>query len=583
MILLGNGKSSWYQWDINQRIIITDIEIDQIEGQEIHFSSDVDTDTTAQVTIPYVENGIVYAPVPNILLTISGTIHIYLYVSNGTEAHTEVHKAVKVVAREKPSDYVYTETEVKTWEELNERLKNAVYYTPEERTEEEKAQARENIGVPQSDYTQNDSTKPDYIKNRPGGYLGEQNTYKLDITGVKQDGIDELTDVSVLQDDFMHMSSINVEISHSYGTINRTLTQREIGQYIINTYGAQIYGNAHLISPSQPDTGEDMALYKEMDSQSNYSIGWHVWATSVPSGDVEVCVVEKTMNAVRFDPEFIPWYASPTKDAVLYTAQSLTDDQKNHARANIGAGTPYTLPEASSDALGGIKADAAETADTQPVRIGVDGKLYTAPGGGGADISLGISGATAGQMAKVKAVDASGAPTAWEAGDAASGESEWRLIRDVQIEEDVTSVYISDDDDGNPFSLKKIACVIYSDGGTGMTSTAYMKCAFNTTSMTENRFLDIKDVFKPYGSHCALIFVTNFDGPFVYTECIKYGNNGKPFDNAGNTVFNYTSSSVGGLISAVAPAERLTSLLIYNDSSATLRAGSRIQLYGVKA
>lgn len=383
MILLGNGKSSWYQWDINQRIIITDIEIDQIEGQEIHFSSDVDTDTTAQVTIPYVENGIVYAPVPNILLTISGTIHIYLYVSNGTEAHTEVHKAVKVVAREKPSDYVYTETEVKTWEELNERLKNAVYYTPEERTEEEKAQARENIGVPQSDYTQNDITKPDHIKNRPGGYYEEQKTYKLDISAVKQDGIAELILVSILTDLFMHRSSIDVEIGYESGVIKRTLTQRYISEYIINQYGAQIYGNAHLIDASQPDTGEDMALYKEMDSQSNYSIGWHVWATSVPSGDVEVCVVEKTRSAVPFDQEFIPWYASPTKDAVLYTSQSLTEAQKAQARANIGAGTPYTLPEASSNALGGIKADSAEATDTQPVRIGGDGKLYTAPGGSG--------------------------------------------------------------------------------------------------------------------------------------------------------------------------------------------------------
>ena len=45
--------------------------------------------------------------------------------------------------------------------------------------------------------------------------------------------------------------------------------------------------------------------------------------------------------------------------------------------------TPYTLPEASPDAFGGIKADAAETADTQPVRKGTDGKLYTAPGGSG--------------------------------------------------------------------------------------------------------------------------------------------------------------------------------------------------------
>lgn len=304
--------------------------------------------------------------------------------------------------------------------------------------------------LPQADYTQNDSTKPDYIKNRPGGYLGEQKTYKLDISAVKQDGIDELTNVSVLQDDFMHMSSINVEISHSSGTINRTLTQREIGPYIINEYGAQIYGNAHLISPSQPDTGEDMALYKEMDSQSNYSIGWHVWATSVPSGDVEVCVVEKTRSAVRFDPEFIPWYASPTANSVLYTAQSLTEEQKAQARANIGAGTPYTLPEASPDALGGVKADAVEAADTQPVRIGTDGKLYTAPGGGGADISLGISGATAGQMAKVKTVDASGAPTAWEAWDDALP-----LLYHGKVSQEISGFEITEIG-GNPMSLSEV-------------------------------------------------------------------------------------------------------------------------------
>jgi len=41
----------------------------------------------------------------------------------------------------------------------------------------------------------------------------------------------------------------------------------------------------------------------------------------------------------------------------------------------------YTLPTATADALGGIKADPKTAADTQPVRIGEDGKLYTAPGG----------------------------------------------------------------------------------------------------------------------------------------------------------------------------------------------------------
>lgn len=100
------------------------------------------------------------------------------------------------------------------------------------------------------------------------------------------------------------------------------------------------------------------------------------------------------------------------RNAVLYTAQSLTEAQQAQARANIGAGTPYTLPEASPDALGGVKADAVEATDTQPVRKGTDGKLYTAPGG---DTSIGITGASAGQIPKVKAVDASGAPTEWKA------------------------------------------------------------------------------------------------------------------------------------------------------------------------
>lgn len=122
MILLGNGKSSWYQWDVNQKVILTDIELDQINNQEVHFSSEVDSDENALVTEPYIDNGIIYAPVPNNLLMISGTIHIYIYVSNGDEAHTRLHKAVKVIAREKPSDYVYTETEVKSYEHLNERI-----------------------------------------------------------------------------------------------------------------------------------------------------------------------------------------------------------------------------------------------------------------------------------------------------------------------------------------------------------------------------------------------------------------------------------------------------------------------------
>ena len=58
---------------------------------------------------------------------------------------------------------------------------------------------------------------------------------------------------------------------------------------------------------------------------------------------------------------------------------------------------------------------------------------------GGTDISLGLTAATVGQTIKVKAVDASGKPTAWEAVDAVGAET-WEKIADVAFTAD-TPVY----------------------------------------------------------------------------------------------------------------------------------------------
>lgn len=52
------------------------------------------------------------------------------------------------------------------------------------------------------------------------------------------------------------------------------------------------------------------------------------------------------------------------------------------------------------------------------------------------DLSLGITGATPGQIAKITAVDETGKPTAWEAVDmAGGGEKAWTKIIDVEITE----------------------------------------------------------------------------------------------------------------------------------------------------
>ena len=85
-----------------------------------------------------------------------------------------------------------------------------------------------------------------------------------------------------------------------------------------------------------------------------------------------------------------------------------------------GAGGSYTLPVASSTTLGGVKPVAKTASMTQEVGVDASGALYTEPGSGGGgstDISLGITGAVAGKIPKIKAVDAAGKPTEWEAAE----------------------------------------------------------------------------------------------------------------------------------------------------------------------
>ena len=56
---------------------------------------------------------------------------------------------------------------------------------------------------------------------------------------------------------------------------------------------------------------------------------------------------------------------------------------------------------------------------------------------GGSDISLGLTSAAVGQIIKVKAIDESGKPTAWEAVDMPSGGGHWETVLDTVWEQDV--------------------------------------------------------------------------------------------------------------------------------------------------
>lgn len=78
-----------------------------------------------------------------------------------------------------------------------------------------------------------------------------------------------------------------------------------------------------------------------------------------------------------------------------------------------------------------------------------------------ADPSLGITGAQAGQIAKITAVDASGVPTAWSPVDMPSGGGEtWETINVITLSDAVNTVAINQDSGGNAIALKKVRILV---------------------------------------------------------------------------------------------------------------------------
>ena len=78
-----------------------------------------------------------------------------------------------------------------------------------------------------------------------------------------------------------------------------------------------------------------------------------------------------------------------------------------------------------------------------------------------ADPSLGITGAQAGQIAKITAVDASGVPTAWSPVDMPSGGGEtWETINVITLSDAVNTVAIKQDSGGNAIALKKVRILV---------------------------------------------------------------------------------------------------------------------------
>ena len=117
-----NGRDFFYQWELNQRLIITE------ECSMVQFTNGTLTNALGVAVIE--EDGVRYAEVPNILLQTAADLHAYAW----DEENTCVtgHRVFPVEPMPKPAQYAYTQTEVKRYDLLLSVLEEkGAYYVPE--------------------------------------------------------------------------------------------------------------------------------------------------------------------------------------------------------------------------------------------------------------------------------------------------------------------------------------------------------------------------------------------------------------------------------------------------------------------
>lgn len=110
MFRIADGRDAFFQWDLNRQIAVEDAAI-----KELHFCNKTDE---CSLVVGVVDG---LANVPNLLLTTSWDVRVYGF----TDEYTKIEKRFKVLPRTKPSDYVYTETEVKNYDNLTLQIQGA--------------------------------------------------------------------------------------------------------------------------------------------------------------------------------------------------------------------------------------------------------------------------------------------------------------------------------------------------------------------------------------------------------------------------------------------------------------------------
>lgn len=221
-------------------------------------------------------------------------------------------------------------------------------------------------------YLSNDGKKAYWAEVQAGT---EGKIDKIEVNNVEQPIIDKTVNIAV--------PTKTSDLSNDSGYITNEALDGYATKAELPTKVSQLENDSKFINESALDGYAKTADIPINTSQLNNDSGY-ITANDIPVKSVDGATGDVVTNAVKT------------------TVQTLTDAQKQQARDNIGV---VDVPTPSAENVGKI-----------PVSKQVgDGYKYVMEDKSTSDLSLGLTGAQIGQIAKITAVDASGKPTQWEA------------------------------------------------------------------------------------------------------------------------------------------------------------------------
>lgn len=178
-ITLDDGRTELWQWDTGRKIVVDDKSV-----SEVHYSKYSSTQAITREVI----NG--KAEIPNFLLQDTHAVTAYAYSGSMENGYTMAEKTFNVVKKPKPANYVETEED----KAILAKLKEAIGDLSELQTE-----AKDNLvdainevsASGGADWSQNDPSAKDYIKNRPGGYdvIETQKVFDMKLVSINDENM----------------------------------------------------------------------------------------------------------------------------------------------------------------------------------------------------------------------------------------------------------------------------------------------------------------------------------------------------------------------------------------------------------